>query len=208
MELDIPTFENGGPIPEQHCFMIPAGCGHAQIGPNRSPHLRWSNVPLGTKSLAIVLVDPDAPTVADDINREGRTIPRDLPRTDFHHWVLVDIPPDRRELPAGIEGDGVTAGGKPVGRTAYGVRGQNDFTQWFKDDPTMAGIYGGYDGPAPPWNDERVHRYRFKLFALDVPSLGLEPPFGAREALAAMTGHVLAEAAHMGICTLNPRLLR
>ena len=30
----------------------------------------------------------------------------------------------------------------------------------------MGGTYRGYDGPAPPWNDQRVHRYHFTLFAL------------------------------------------
>jgi phosphatidylethanolamine-binding protein (PEBP) family uncharacterized protein len=41
----------------------------------------------------------------------------------------------------------------------------------------MAGEYYGYDGPCPPWNDERVHTYVFTLYALDIPRLPLEGRF-------------------------------
>ena len=208
MRLEIPAFEDGAPVPDEHCFMVASPDGHANLGPNRSPELRWSDVPDGTQSFAIILVDPDAPTVADDVNREGRVLEADLPRGDFHHWVLVDIPATLRGLSAGADSDGVTKGGEPLGPTDHGHRGQNDFTAFLAGDPDLAGTYGGYDGPAPPWNDELLHRYHFKLFALDVPSLGLSGTFGAAEALAAMQGHVLAEAEHVGTCTLNPALRR
>lgn len=209
MKLDIPTFDNGAPVPDEHCFMVATPDGRATFGPNRSPELRWSDGPDGTRSFAIILVDPDAPTAAaGDINQEGRTIPADLARGEFHHWVLVDIPADLRELPAGADSDGITKGGKPVGPTDHGLRGQNDFGGFLAGDPDLAGTYGGYDGPAPPWNDELLHHYHFKLFALDVPSLGLGGAFNADEALRAMQGHVLAEAEHVGTCTLNPALRR
>ena len=71
----------------------------------------------------------------------------------------------------------------------------------------MGGDYAGYDGPCPPWNDERLHHYRFTLYALDVPTLGLSSAFGGPEALAAMEGHVLAESSWTGTYTLNPSLL-
>jgi Raf kinase inhibitor-like YbhB/YbcL family protein len=70
----------------------------------------------------------------------------------------------------------------------------------------MAGQYGGYDGPCPPWNDERAHRYTFKVYALDVPSLNLSGAFTGPEAEAAMQGHVLAEGEAVGLYTLNPDL--
>ena len=154
-----------------------------------------------------MVADPDVPSVADDVNQEGRTVPHDLPRVDFYHWVLVDIPADMDELPEGIDSDGVTQGGKAPGATGHGVRGVNNYTDWFAGDEQMGGDYAGYDGPCPPWNDERLHHYRFTLYALDVPTLGLSGSFGGPEALAAMEGHVLAESSWTGTYTLNPSLL-
>jgi phosphatidylethanolamine-binding protein (PEBP) family uncharacterized protein len=58
----------------------------------------------------------------------------------------------------------------------------------------MAGHYAGYDGPWPPFNDERRHRYRFQLYALDVESLGLSGHFGAADARRAMQGRILGQA--------------
>jgi Phospholipid-binding protein len=116
MKLEVLSFPNGSPIPGEFAFCIPGEKGHVALGTNRSPHLRWSNVPEGTKSLAIVVHDPDVPSKPDDVNKEGRTVPHDLPRVDFYHWVLVDIPPTLKELRAGIDSDGVTAGGKELGK--------------------------------------------------------------------------------------------
>lgn len=68
----------------------------------------------------------------------------------------------------------------------------------------MGGDYYGYDGPCPPWNDELPHRYVFTLYALDVPSLDVPARFTGQDALAAMQGHVLAQASVTGRYTLNP----
>lgn len=198
MKLTILSFDNDGPIPTKFAMGIPNGSGQATFAPNRSPHVRWTNAPKETKSFALICHDADAPTVGDDVNQPGRTVPYDLPRADFYHWVLVDIPADINELPAGIDSDGVTPKGKEVGKTPYGVRGINSYTSWFAGDPNMEGNYGGYDGPFPPWNDERVHRYYFTLYALDVASLNLSGAFTGDEALAAMQGHVLAQDGWMG----------
>jgi phosphatidylethanolamine-binding protein (PEBP) family uncharacterized protein len=70
----------------------------------------------------------------------------------------------------------------------------------------MAGNYRGYDGPYPPFNDLRMHRYFFRLFALDVAALELPARFTAGDVLQAMQGHVLAEALVYGTYTLNPSL--
>jgi phosphatidylethanolamine-binding protein (PEBP) family uncharacterized protein len=51
-----------------------------------------------------------------------------------------------------------------------------------------------------------VHRYFFRLFALDVAQLDLPTPFTAADVHRAMHGHVLAEAALHGTYTLNPAL--
>jgi phosphatidylethanolamine-binding protein (PEBP) family uncharacterized protein len=98
-------------------------------------------------------------------------------------------------------------GGKVQPSGPAGARqGINDFTGWFAGDAQMAGSYRGYDGPYPPFNDERVHRYFFRLFALDVASLPMEGDFTAGQVLRAMQGHVLAEAGIHGTYTLNPGL--
>ena len=206
MKFEIPSFANDGPIPGEFAFCVPADEGPVIFTPNRSPHLRWSGVPSGAQSLAVVVVDPDVPSVPDDVNQEGRTVPHDLPRVDFYHWVLVDIPIDMDELLEGIDSDGVTEGGKAPGPTSHGVRGINNYTDWFAGDEQMGGDYAGYDGPCPPWNDERLHHYRFTLYSLDVPTLGLSGAFGGPEALAAMEGHVIAQSTWTGTYTLNPSL--
>ena len=72
----------------------------------------------------------------------------------------------------------------------------------------MAGDYYGYDGPCPPWNDERLHRYHFRVAALDIPSLGLEGRFDIGDVRRAMEGHVLAEAEIIGTYSLNAALRR
>ncbi len=201
------SLEQGAPIPPRFAFCIPADEGHVTLGENVSPQLSWAGVPDGTSSFAVVAHDPDVPSVGDDVNQEGKTVSADLARVDFTHWVLVDIPGDVRELDEGVDSQGVTSGGKDPGDTDHGVRGLNDYTAWFAGDEQMGGDYGGYDGPCPPWNDERLHHYLFTVYALDVTSLALESigrPFTRDDALQAMDGHVLAEASLTGTYTLNP----
>lgn len=93
----------------------------------------------------------------------------DAPSGTFTHWVKFNVPADRREL----SGDG------------DGTNGRNDF---------QADSYGG---PCPPPN-HGAHRYFFRLYALDTPSLDV-PPGAKREAVeGAMQGHVLGQAELMG----------
>ena len=143
----------------------------------------------------------------DDVNKEGRTVPADLPRADFHHWVMVDMPPACTGVAAGECSDGVTAGGKPSppnpSAAPHARQGVNDYTGWFAGDPQMAGTYRGYDGPAPPWNDERVHRYHFTLYALDIDRCPVEGDFTAADVTKAIEGHVLATATHTGTYTMR-----
>lgn len=206
LEVVIDAWPNGGLIPDEFAFCVPAEEGHVAMGRNRNPGIRWSGAPAGTRSYTVVCHDPDVPSKPDHVNKEGVTVPADLPRVDFFHWVLVDIPADVNEILAGEDSHGVTAGGKPPGRTAYGVRGINDYTNWFASDENMKGDYGGYDGPCPPWNDEIIHHYRFTVYALDVETLNLPSRFGGGEAVAAMRGHVLAKGEWVGTYTLNPAL--
>jgi hypothetical protein len=206
LSVTIDDWPNGGPIPERFAFCVPADEGHVTMGRNRSPAIRWSGAPAGTKSYAIICHDPDVPSKPDDVNQEGKTVPASLPRIDFYHWVLVDIPAEMTSLAAAAESDGVIPGGKSPGKCAHGVRGLNNYTDWFAGDDTMKGDYGGYDGPCPPWNDEIVHHYHFTVYALDVATLGLSGRFGGPEALKAMEGHVLAKGTWTGTYTLNPAL--
>ena len=204
MKLTSHSFADGEPIPGEFAFCIPATDGHVCLGKNLNPQLGWASVPAGTRSFALICHDPDVPSDGSDVNQEGRVVPADLPRVDFFHWVLADLPADLREIPAGSFSKEVTPGGKSGPAATYGSHGINDYTAWFAGDETMRGDYHGYDGPCPPWNDERVHHYVFTLYALDVEGCVPEGRFGGAELRNAIAGHVLAEAKLTGIYALNP----
>ena len=98
----------------------------------------------------------------------------DAPSGDWVHWVVCDLPPNLSGLPAGMP----IIGKLPIG----GIQGRTDF-----------GLIG-YGGPCPP---SGIHRYFFKVYALNV-LLNLEPGATKKELLKAMKGHVLAEGQLMG----------
>lgn len=207
MRLTSTSFRDGDPIPARYALAEPHPETRVTLTDNVSPHLEWTDVPEGTKSFAIVCHDPDVPSRPDDVNKPDREVPEDLPRVDFFHWVLVDLPPERRSLGEGEFSDGVVAGGKDAQRGPYGTRqGLNDFTGWFAGDEEMAGEYYGYDGCAPPWNDSILHRYVFTVYALDVEKVDVEDAFTGHDVRAAIEGHILAEASITGTYTQNPRL--
>jgi Raf kinase inhibitor-like YbhB/YbcL family protein len=95
------------------------------------------------------------------------------PRMTYVHWVLYNLPPDADGLPAGVPYDRLPAGTQ---------QGLND---WGRP---------GYGGPCPPIGR---HRYFHKLYALDTVLTGLDRPTKA-QLLAAMEGHVLAQAELVG----------
>ena len=98
--------------------------------------------------------------------------------------------------------------GKDRGPGPHGARqGINDYTGWFAGDVGMEGDYYGYDGPCPPWNDARVHRYTFTLYALDLPTSPVQGRFTGQDVRRAIEGHVLGTASLGGTYTLNPRLM-
>lgn len=208
MNIRSDSFSHRSAIPAEFAF---GRVGDAEepiaLSSNRNPHLAWDEVPAGTVSFALVCVDPDAPSRPDDVNRKDRTVPADLPRAEFVHWVMVDLPGTLREIAAGSWSDGVRARGKPASLGPGGARqGLNDYTGWFVGDAGMEGRYHGYDGPCPPFNDSIVHRYFFRLFALDVARLELPESFTAAQVLAAIQGHVLDEAVIYGVYSLNHAL--
>jgi Raf kinase inhibitor-like YbhB/YbcL family protein len=196
-------FKDGRAIPAVYAFCAPADQGHISGGQDKNPEISWSKGPKGTKSYALIVIDPDVPKDLSDINKEGKIIPVSAKRTKFYHWVLVDIPADTTEIAEGADSSGATAHGKPAGPATDGVRGINDFTGFFASDDKMKGNYGGYDGPCPPWNDQRPHHYHFVVVALDVPSLNLKGNFGGEEAERAMKGHMLAKGEIVGTYSLN-----
>jgi Raf kinase inhibitor-like YbhB/YbcL family protein len=202
MHLRSDNFENGQAIPARFAFGKRAA--PFALSDNFSPHLAWNGVPEGTRGFVLTCIDVDVPSRGDDVNQAGRTVPADLPRVEFVHWLLANIPPECGELAEGACSDEVTPRGKraPVGPPGS-VQGVNDYTGWFAGDADMAGTYLGYDGPCPPWNDERLHHYHFTLSALDAP-LALAPGFDLAQLRAAMAGHVLAQAALVGTYSLNP----
>jgi Raf kinase inhibitor-like YbhB/YbcL family protein len=205
MKLASSSFDDGAPIPVPYAFCAPDAKNHVTLSQNQNPHLAWSDVPAGTRSFAIVCHDPDVPSQGDDVNKEGRTVPRSLARVDFFHWVLVDLPAAVTGVNAGEFSSEVMARGKPGPRAPHGARqGINDYTGWFATDHDMSGDYFGYDGPCPPWNDEIPHRYVFTVFALDVERLALEGRFDGRDVRRAVEKHVLAQASITGRYTLNP----
>jgi Raf kinase inhibitor-like YbhB/YbcL family protein len=118
LSLTSDAFRDGQAIPEKYT------CD----GADQTPALSWGDPPEATKSFALVIDDPDAPSGT------------------FSHWGVFDIPPTARSI----------GGGKRIGTEVT-----NDFGK------------PGYGGPCPP-KGHGPHHYHFKLFALDVPSLGLQ----------------------------------
>lgn len=199
MKIASDSFEHGQRIPAGFAMGTPEG-----FGGNRNPHLRWDEVPGGTRSFALLCIDTDVPTDGALVADAATPIPVDHPRGEFVHWAMADIPADVREIAAGSASDGVSAKGKPAPGGPAGARhGLNDYTGWFAGDADMGGDYRGYDGPYPPAHDLRLHRYFFRVFALDVARLDLPERFTAADLFRAMHGHVLAEAATYGTYSLN-----
>jgi Raf kinase inhibitor-like YbhB/YbcL family protein len=201
------SFADGEMIPDRHAFARPDPETRVRLSENVNPHLAWDGVPDNTRSFAIICVDGVCPSKPDDVNHPDREVPPDLPRVDFVHWVIVDLPDTQREIAEGQVASGVVPGGQDAAAGPAGRRqGVNDYTSWFEGDPTMEGTYLGCDGPAPPWNDSLVHEYEFTVYALDVPRLPVVGGFTASEVTTAMQGHILDQASITGRYTLNPRL--
>ncbi len=99
MELSSTAFNQGGDIP------IRCTCE----GQDSAPPLTWRDVPDGTRSLALIVDDPDAPDPAH-------------PQRTWVHWVLYDIPPAASGLPESGKPlpEGTREGQNDWGRTGYG----------------------------------------------------------------------------------------
>jgi len=97
IQVTSPAFSEGGSIPSKYT------CD----GPNISPPLKWASIPDGTKSIALIVDDPDAP------------------RGDWVHWVAYDMPSGVKELPERVPpermlGNGGRQGTNDFGKIGYG----------------------------------------------------------------------------------------
>ena len=210
IEIKITTdaFKEGECIPAKFAFCSFTADMKVEMGKNINPNFTWTDIPEGTKSLVLICHDSEVPTSAENVNKEGKVVPMELPRTDFFHWVLIDIPITSKGIKEGEFSRGITARGKQEKEALQGTRqGLNNYTDWFKGDENMEGNYFGYDGPCPPWNDERIHKYHFTLYALDVEHLDVPDSFGGPDVLKAIEGHVLASTKITGIYSLNKTLV-
>lgn len=179
---------------------------HMQFSDNLNPHLAWDDVPQDAGSFALLCVDPDVPTVAETVNTIASTIPVDQPRCDFHHWSMINIPVSVRSLVEGSCSRGLVRGGKSAPAGPEGSRqGLNGYTDFFAGSE-LAGDYYGYDGPCPPWNDDRMHHYHFTLYALSVERISLPERFTGSQASEAIRDHIIDQATLSVRYSLNPVL--
>ncbi len=127
-------------------------------GHNRSPELVWTNPPSGSKSFAVTVYDPDAPT-----------------GSGWWHWVVFNIPPNMRKLPADFGNPDREAAPKVV------VQAVNDYGRQ------------GFGGACPPVGDA-PHRYIFTVYALDFSRLDLTPNTPPAQIGFHLNQHALAKA--------------
>lgn len=208
MQLHIDGIRHGAGIPARFAFAKPDRENHVALAENRNPRIYWSGIPEGTRTMILICVDTDAPTQPDDVNKEDREVPEKLRRTNFYHWVMVDMPAHLAEIAEGSCSDGVTLQGKSDPPGPENARqGLNDYTAWFSGDDKMEGEYFGYDGPCPPWNDSIPHHYHFRLYATNLERCPVDGPFTGKDVERAIEGHVIAETEVTGVYTLNPRLI-
>ena len=135
-QLKSPAFHDGETVPDRYTC----------AGANINPGLIIANIPEKTKSLALIVDNPDAP--------EGVWV----------HWVVYNIHPDVKEIKE---------------KSNPGIQGLNDFGRF------------RYQGPCP--SDEKLHKYHFKVYALDIELELLEGVIKS-DVEQAMRGHILDQA--------------
>jgi Raf kinase inhibitor-like YbhB/YbcL family protein len=190
LTVTVAGLEPDGRLPLRFAYCAPPGT--PDNAHDISPAVTWSPGPAGTKSYVLMSTDLDVPKDLSLINKPGVTLTDETPRMSLGHWLLVDIPPTVTTLAEGVEGEGFVAKGRPLGPTDHGVRGANAYSFFYPKDSPLYGPHGGWDGPCPPRNETRNHRYVTEVWALDIPSLELSGVFLGDAAMAKMQGHILA----------------
>ena len=148
MELKSDAFKNTDKIPPKY----------TGDSIDASPPLHWTKAPEAVKSFALICDDPDAP---------GKT---------WVHWVIFNIPSDKRDLRENIPTKPVLQDGS--------IQGITDFYK------------NGYSGPYPP--PGKAHRYFFKLYALNA-TLNLTSSATKADVEEAMKTHIIAETSLEGV---------
>ena len=101
LSMTSPVFDHLGPIPKLYTCQ----------GKDLSPAIFWSGLPKGTRSVALIVEDPDAPDPA-------------APKRVWVHWVLYNIPTGATGLPEGVNSSGLPHGTRhgrnDWDRTGYG----------------------------------------------------------------------------------------
>ncbi|NTV29893.1 MAG: YbhB/YbcL family Raf kinase inhibitor-like protein [Candidatus Omnitrophica bacterium] len=141
MLLTSSEFQNNSAVPPRFT------CNGADI----NPALQIFGVPPETRSLVLIVDDPDAPAGVWD------------------HWIVFDIDPSVKTV---------------AENSVPGKEGRNSFNR------------RTWGGPCPP---SGTHRYFFKLYALDKPSLGLGAGASREQVERAMAGHILDKAELVGL---------
>lgn len=98
LDLNSTDFVYGQRLDEAQVFQ-----GFGCTGGNMSPQLSWTSPPAGTKSFAITMFDPEAPT-----------------DSGWWHWIAYDLPASLRSLPAGAGKAGSLPAGAKQGRNDFG----------------------------------------------------------------------------------------
>lgn len=148
LEINSSAFNKGDKIPPKYT------CD----GEDVSPALSWSGVPAETKSFVLICSDPDAPF------------------KPWSHWVVFNIPKEKRALAEGVANTALLDDGS--------IQGMNDFRK------------NAYGGPCPPGKNQ--HRYFFTLYCLDTV-LTLDEKSTRSDVLNAVKGHIITGAEIYGI---------
>ncbi len=147
MELTSNAFKNNEKIPDIYT------CKGKEI----SPPLMWRNAPEDTKSFALIMDDLDTPLGV------------------INHWILYNIPPNKKELSEDLPHEEKLPDNS--------IQGKN----------SMRKI--GYMGPCPPWG---IHRYIITLYALDTV-LDANSKMNKRRLLKMIQGHILEKSELIGV---------
>ena len=138
--------------------LIPDLYSNTRLGKNISPPLKQENSPERTKCFVILVEDVDAPIVGI-----------------VSHWVIYNIPLEKRELPEGMpQKDSFTDGT---------IQGENFFNR------------NAYMGPNPLFG---THRYYFKIYALST-LIKADPKMTRKKLLKIMDGNILGQAQLVGL---------